>query len=61
SAILVLRVRNRNEADAQAALAVIAASETWKARREKLGLNVHTKIGRRHLVSGQQTFFDEEA
>ena len=60
SGILVLRVRNRNEDDAKAVLSEIAAAETWKARRERLGLNVKTKAGRRHLVSGQQELFDED-
>lgn len=41
SAILVLRVRNRNEADATAALARIAAAEPWTERRRKL--NVRTQ------------------
>ena len=61
SGILVLRVRNRNEEDVKNALSVIAAAERWKARRERLGLNVNTKAGRRHLVSGQQGLFDGDA
>lgn len=58
SGTVVLRVRNRNEVDAAKALSVIAAFETWKERREKLGLNAPSKSGRRHLVDGQQDFFD---
>lgn len=37
SGILVLRVRNRNEADAAAVLKRIDAECTWNERREKLG------------------------
>jgi very-short-patch-repair endonuclease len=61
SGILVLRVRNRNELDAAAAIVAVAQAETWKERRAKLGLNAHTKAGRRHLVSNQQSLFDDDA
>ncbi len=61
SGIVVLRVRNRNEKDANVALSAIATAEPWNVRREKLRLNAHTKAGRRHLVSGQQGLFDEDA
>ena len=61
SGIVVLRVRNRNEVDVCAALAMIAKAETWKERRGTLGLDANTKAGRRHLVTGQQGLFDEDA
>ena len=38
SGILVLRVRNRNESDAQKALETIRTAESWNYRRSKLGL-----------------------
>lgn len=40
SAIVVLRVRNRNEADAAEALAAVAGAVPWKARREAMGVPV---------------------
>lgn len=36
SGILVLRVRNFNEADADKAIKAIESSEAWKTRKEKL-------------------------
>jgi very-short-patch-repair endonuclease len=54
SGILVLRVRNRNEDDASAALRVIAESETWAERRHRLGIDGKTKQSRRKLVTGKK-------
>lgn len=42
--VLVVRVRNKNEGDAQIALARIKETETWNQRRAKYGLHV-TKNG----------------
>lgn len=53
SGIVVLRVRNRNESDLRDALNVVSASVPWTVRRERLGLRVPGKRGRRHLVKGQ--------
>ena len=53
--ILVLRVRNKNEEDAAAALRIIRESESWKERKEKLGILGNTKAAKRALVSGQQS------
>jgi very-short-patch-repair endonuclease len=60
SGVLVLRVRNRNEEDAEVAIAIIAAAETWGQRREGLRLNAPTKKGRQHLISGQQDLFEAD-
>ena len=47
SGILILRVRNKNEVDANAALLIINSAETWNERRQRLGLKLiashHTK------------------
>ena len=51
SGIIVLRVRNMNEADADSALAAIAAASPWKDRRDVMGLNVSGKKARRRLVT----------
>lgn len=50
SGIVVLRVRNQNDEDAEKALAAIAAARSWKERRELLGLNARSKVARRALV-----------
>jgi very-short-patch-repair endonuclease len=55
SAVLVLRVRNRSEEDAAAALRVIAESESWNDRRARLGIDGKSKKIRRSLVSGQHS------
>jgi len=55
SGILVLRVRNRNEEDAAKALKEIMAAETWKQRREKLGVDSGSLAHRRRLVLGDKT------
>jgi very-short-patch-repair endonuclease len=60
SGIVVLRIRNMNEADLADALRLVAESETWKERKKRLGLDAHTKAGKRNLVSGQQSLFDNE-
>lgn len=51
SGIVVLRVRNMNEEDAEKALAAIAYASTWRERRDVMGLNVSGKAARRRLVS----------
>jgi very-short-patch-repair endonuclease len=56
SGILVLRVKNLNEADATTALAVIAQAETWADRKARLGIVGNTKQARNRLVSPQQEF-----
>lgn len=50
SGIIVLRVRNKNEKDAEIAINKILTSIKWDERRKLLGLN-STKKARRHLVS----------
>lgn len=47
SAIVVLRVRNRNADDMQGALVKILESESWGDRRARMGLNANTKKERR--------------
>lgn len=59
SGVLVVRIRNMNESDLKVVLQEIAAAESWAMRWERLGLNVHTKAGRRHLVTGQLSLFDD--
>jgi very-short-patch-repair endonuclease len=51
SGIIVLRVRNMNEEDAELALTAIAGACNWKARRDAMGLNVSSKKARRRLVT----------
>jgi very-short-patch-repair endonuclease len=48
SGILVLRVRNRNEADALEALEAIKLAETWNTRRTALGLKPMYNGGETH-------------
>jgi very-short-patch-repair endonuclease len=50
SAIVVIRVRNRNEDDMQSALVKILEVDSWRERRERMGLNGHTKKERRAHV-----------
>lgn len=50
SGIVVLHVRNRNEEDAARALEFIAKSESWAARRHRLGLDQPTKKSRRRAA-----------
>lgn len=50
SGIVVLRVRNLNEEDAEKALAAISREVTWKERREALGIHKGSKKDRRRLV-----------
>jgi very-short-patch-repair endonuclease len=50
SGVLVLRVRNKNEEDVAVAISAIAEAKTWRDRRARLGLDAHTKAGRRHLI-----------
>lgn len=52
SGIVVLRVRNMNEADAANAIERINGSLTWSERRHALGIDTNTKKGRRWLVNG---------
>lgn len=51
SGIIVLHVRNKNESDFLEALQLIKSSETWKERRDRMGLNSHTKKGKRKWVA----------
>jgi len=51
SGLIVLRVRNMNEEDAAHALSEITVADSWKARRDKLGLNGNTKASRRRFVT----------
>lgn len=51
SGIVVLRVRNFNTQDAAKCLETIRLLGTWEERREQLGLQCHTKKGKRHLSS----------
>lgn len=51
SAIVVIRVRNRNEDDMQSALLKILETDLWRDRRARMGLNAHSKKERRaHLA-----------
>lgn len=50
SGIIVLHVRNKNENDLSEALEIIKKSETWKMRRDKMGLNSNSKKGKRKWV-----------
>lgn len=51
SGIVVLHVRNLNEQDVLHALIRISKLNTWEQRRHQLGLDAHTKKGRRVLVN----------
>lgn len=51
SGIVVLHVRNRNEGDAALALRFIAKSESWVARRHRLGLDQPSKKARRKAAA----------
>jgi len=50
SGIIVLHVRNRNEADAKLALEFIAKAEDWSSRRRLLGLDSTKKRDRKRLA-----------
>jgi very-short-patch-repair endonuclease len=50
SAIVVLRLRNKNESDLAMVLEQITSERTWKERRDAFGLNVSGKKARRKLV-----------
>jgi len=50
SAIVVLRVRNRNEEDAERALAIISKLGIWQLRREQIGIAGNTKKAKRVLA-----------
>lgn len=51
SGIVVLRLRNKNDADLATVLEKIASAMTWEERREKLGLNENTKKARRRWLA----------
>jgi len=50
SGIVVLRVQNCNEEEAAKVIAMLDVLGSWKDRRHELGLDVHTRKGRRHLL-----------
>ena len=56
SGIEVIRVRNRNEADAIIALDLISSAESWQERRKRLGI-VGGKRQRRARANGQVDAF----
>jgi very-short-patch-repair endonuclease len=51
SGIVVLRVRNLNEADAGEAISAILAAENWRQRRKRFGIAKGDKKQRRRLVT----------
>ena len=51
SAVVVLRVRNRNESDMQRVIQALGKISTWADRRESMGLLAHTKKERREYVN----------
>lgn len=51
SAILVFRVKNRNEDDAEKVLSQLERFGSWEERRELLGLTAATKVEKRWLAS----------
>ena len=50
SGIVVLRIRNRNEEDAEQVLNSLQHIAEWKERRSRLGLEANTKAGKRRLA-----------
>lgn len=50
SGIVVLRVRNRNEMDAERAFAFVKCADGWMKRKSKLGIDGNTKASRRSLA-----------
>lgn len=55
SGIIVLHVRNKNEDDAKLSLEFISKLETWSERRDKMGLNSHSKKSKRKWVSNPES------